>query len=90
MGAPKSTTLSSAIALFDPCQQPIDADDRLRLVERRSVADARQHAAGLTQLLQRVREGVDANRNGSVEATRMEGGLTAAIGAAARAGLQSR
>lgn len=54
------------------------------------VAEARQHAAAMTELLQRVREGVDANRNGTVEAVRMEGGLNAALAAGARAGLQSR
>ncbi|HEX6069881.1 MAG TPA: hypothetical protein VFZ18_08655 [Longimicrobiaceae bacterium] len=54
------------------------------------IAEARQHAAAMTELLQRVKEGVDANRNGTVEAVRMEGGLNAALAAAARAGLQSR
>jgi hypothetical protein len=54
------------------------------------VAEARTHAAAMTELLQRVKDGVDANRNGTVEAVRMEGGLNAALAAAARAGLQSR
>lgn len=54
------------------------------------LAEARQHAAAMTQILQRVKDGVDANRNGTVESTRMEGGLSAAIAAAARAGLQGR
>ena len=54
------------------------------------VAEARAHAAAMTELLQRVKDGVDANRNGTVEAVRMEGGLNAALAAAARAGLQSR
>jgi hypothetical protein len=54
------------------------------------VAEARKHAAGMTELLQRVKDGVDANRNGSVEAVRMEGGLNAALSEAPRAGLRSR
>jgi hypothetical protein len=51
------------------------------------VAEARKHAAALTQLLQKLLTGVDANRNGTVEPTVMEGGLDAAIAAAGAAGL---
>ena len=54
------------------------------------VAEAREHAAALTQLLQRALDGVDANRNGTVESARMEGGLTAAVSEAEKAGLRSR
>lgn len=54
------------------------------------VAEAREHAAALTQLLQRALDGVDANRNGTVEPTRMEGGLSAAVSEAEKAGLRSR
>ncbi len=54
------------------------------------VEEARQHAAGMTELLQRVVDGVDANRNGIVEAAIMEGGLAAALSAAAGAGLAIR
>ena len=48
------------------------------------VAEARRHAAGLTELLTRVLNGVDANRNGTVEPRPMEGGLAAAVAAASR------
>lgn len=54
------------------------------------VDEARQHAAAMTALLQRVIDGVDANRNGIVEAAIMEGGLAAALSAAAGAGLAIR
>jgi hypothetical protein len=53
-------------------------------------AEARKHVAGLTQLLQKLLTGVDADRNGTVSATVMEGGLNAAIAAAGAAGLQLR
>lgn len=52
------------------------------------VAEARKHAAGLTQLLQKLLTGVDADRNGAIQATVMEGGLDAALAAAGAAGLQ--
>ena len=51
------------------------------------VAEARKHAAGQTQLLQKLLTGVDANRNGTVEATVMEGGLNAALRAAGKDGI---
>src|SRR5690606_4099576 len=54
------------------------------------VGEAREHAAGMTQLLQRAVDGVDANRNGTVEPARMEGGLRAGLSEAGRAGLSSR
>lgn len=54
------------------------------------VADAREHAAAMTQLLQKVLDGVDANRNGTVEPVMMEGGLTAALREAGAAGLAVR
>lgn len=52
------------------------------------VAEARRHAAGLSELLGRVLQGVDADRSGSVEPKTMEGGLNAAVDAATRATLQ--
>ena len=48
------------------------------------VAEARRHAAGLTELLNRVLNGVDANRNGAVEPRPMEGGLAVAVAAVSR------
>jgi hypothetical protein len=54
------------------------------------VDEARRHAAGMTELLQRVRDGVDADSDGTVEPARMEGGLNAALSEAAKAGLSSR
>lgn len=54
------------------------------------VTEARKHAAGLTQLLQKLLTGVDADRNGSVEAKVMEGGLDAALSVAGPAGLQTQ
>jgi hypothetical protein len=44
----------------------------------------------MTELLQRVRDGVDADSDGTVEPARMEGGLNAALSEAAKAGLSSR
>lgn len=40
-----------------------------------NVEMAREHAAGMTQLLEKVLNGVDANDNGTVEAKAREGGL---------------
>lgn len=40
---------------------------------------ARSHAAGMTALLQRALDGVDANGNGTVEPVKMEGGLKTAV-----------
>jgi len=51
------------------------------------VADARKHAAGMSELLQKVLNGVDADKNGRVEPTIMEGGLNAAVRAAGEAGV---
>jgi hypothetical protein len=51
------------------------------------VAEARRHAAGMTELLQKVLNGVDADKNGTVEPKMMEGGLNAALRAAGQAGL---
>jgi hypothetical protein len=53
-------------------------------------AEARRHAADLTTLLQRVIDGVDADGDGAAEAKMMEGGLKAALGVAAQAGLRVR
>ena len=53
-------------------------------------APARQHATGLSELLDRVLRGIDADANGVVEAKPMEGGLSAAVDAATRATLQAQ
>ncbi|MDB4881477.1 MAG: hypothetical protein JWL95_243 [Gemmatimonadetes bacterium] len=50
------------------------------------VAEARKHASGMTELLQKVLNGVDADKNGTVEPKMMEGGLNAAVRAAGEAG----
>ncbi|MEO6528516.1 MAG: hypothetical protein ABIP93_18000 [Gemmatimonadaceae bacterium] len=51
------------------------------------VAEARKHAAGMSELLQKVLNGVDADKNGTVEPKMMEGGLNAALRVAGEAGL---
>jgi hypothetical protein len=51
------------------------------------VAEARRHAAGMTELLQKVLNGVDADKNGTIEPKMMEGGLNAAIRAAGEGGV---
>lgn len=51
------------------------------------VAEARKHAAGMTELIQRVLNGVDADKNGTVEPKMMEGGLNAAVRAAGKDGI---
>lgn len=40
---------------------------------------ARQHAAGMTQLLEKALNGVDNNGNGSIEPVKMEGGIATAL-----------
>ena len=49
--------------------------------------EAREHAAGLVPLAERVLNGLDANEDGTVEAIMMEGGLNAMIAQAQAAGL---
>jgi len=51
---------------------------------------AREHAAGMTQLLEKVLNGTDANGNGTVEATVREGGLRVALEQARAADLAGR
>ena len=51
------------------------------------VAEARKHAAGMSELLEKVLNGVDADRNGTVAPRMMEGGLNAALRAAGKEGL---
>jgi hypothetical protein len=51
------------------------------------VAEARKHAAGMSELLQKVLVGLDADKNGKVEPKMMEGGLNAALAAAGTDGL---
>ncbi len=54
------------------------------------VAAARAHAAAMTELLEKVRTGVDANGNDAVEPAMMEGGLDTALQHAALAGIRLR
>jgi len=51
------------------------------------VAEARRHAAGMSGLLQKVLNGEDADKNGTIEPKMMEGGLNSALRAAGQAGL---
>lgn len=51
------------------------------------VAEARKHAAGMSELLEKVLNGVDADKNGTVEPKMMEGGLNAALRVAGKDGL---
>ena len=51
------------------------------------VAEARKHAAGLSELLGKVLDGVDADKNGTVEPKMMEGGLNTALRVAGKDGL---
>lgn len=51
------------------------------------VAEARKHAAGMSELLEKVLNGVDADKNGTVEPKMMEGGLNAALRTAGKDGL---
>jgi hypothetical protein len=51
------------------------------------VAEARKHAAGMSELLQKTLVGLDADKNGKVEPKMMEGGLNAALAAAGTDGL---
>jgi hypothetical protein len=51
------------------------------------VAEARKHAAGMSELLEKVLDGVDADKNGTVEPKMMEGGLNTALRAAGKDGL---
>lgn len=47
---------------------------------------ARDHAAGMTELIEKYIEGIDADDDGTVEAAKMEGGLRAALDQARAAG----
>ena len=51
------------------------------------VTEARKHAAGMSELLEKVLNGVDADKNGTVEPKMMEGGLNAAVRSAGKEGL---
>lgn len=53
------------------------------------LAEARAHAAAMSELLARVLNGVDADGNGTVQTEVMEGGLNAALREAALAGLRA-
>lgn len=55
-----------------------DYDDDLEM--------AKQHAAGMTSLIEKMLQGVDANDNGSIEPVPMEGGLETALQHAGFAG----
>jgi hypothetical protein len=50
-------------------------------------AEARKHAAGMSELLEKVLNGVDADKNGTVEPKMMEGGLNTALRVAGKDGL---
>jgi hypothetical protein len=56
----------------------------------RDLSLAKQHAAGLTRLIQKAIDGVDANSNGSVEPIKMEGGIATAVQHAHLAGFIQR
>ena len=51
------------------------------------VTEARRHAAGMSELLDKVLNGVDADKNGTAEPKMMEGGLNAAVRTAGKDGL---
>lgn len=53
------------------------------------LAEARRHTAGLSDVLARVLQGVDADRDGTVAAAPMEGGLRTALARAARLSIGS-
>jgi hypothetical protein len=52
-------------------------------------AEAREHAAAMSRLLERVLSGVDADSSGVVEPKAMEGGLNSVLQEAGRAGLRA-
>ena len=84
--APSEFWLSSADTgwIFDAYSQAVNI---LKTSYGDDVASARQHAAGMTQLLEKVRAGVDANGNNTVEPVMMEGGLDTALQHARLAGI---
>jgi hypothetical protein len=51
------------------------------------VTEARKHAAGMRELIEKVLNGVDADKSGKVEPKMLEGGLNAALAAAGKDGL---
>lgn len=51
-----------------------------------NLAMARDHAAGMAELIERFIEGIDANDDGSIDAVKMEGGLQAVLEQARAAG----
>ncbi|PQJ33288.1 hypothetical protein BSZ35_00555 [Salinibacter sp. 10B] len=73
--------------LFEALAQ---AQNILKTAYDGDVEMARDHAAGMTQLLKKSLEGVDANGNGTVEAKAQEGGLRAALEQAQAADLARR
>ncbi len=85
--APSGFWLSSADTgwIFDAYTQALNI---LKTSYGDDVASARQHAAGMTQLLERVRAGLDANGNNTVEPAMMEGGLDTALQHARLAGVR--
>ncbi|MDZ4700081.1 MAG: hypothetical protein SH809_10280 [Rhodothermales bacterium] len=84
--APSEFWLSSADTgwIFDAYSQAVNI---LKTSYGDDIGAARKHAAGMTQLLEKVRAGVDANGNNTVEPAMMEGGLDTALQHARLAGI---
>lgn len=84
--APKSFWQSSADTgwLFEVQSQALNI---LKTDYGSDLASAQQHALGLVALLETVRDGIDADQNGRITATRMEGGLLTVQSKAREAGL---
>lgn len=84
--APKTFWQSSADTgwLFEVQAQALNI---LKSNYRGDLVTARQHARDMVDLIDKCRDGIDANDDGEVSAAMMEGGLTAAKLAAQQAGL---
>ena len=76
-------TTSDTGWLFEAFSQAINI---LKTDYEGDVETAREHAAGMTRLLERSLEGLDENDNGTVEPRKMEGGLRIALREAQEAG----
>ena len=53
--------------------------DAVVLHDEDDVATARKHAAAMTELIEKYRNGLDTDADGSVEPAMMEGGLSTAL-----------
>jgi hypothetical protein len=84
--APTEFWLSTADTgwIFDAYSQAVNI---LKTSYGDDIGSARQHAVGMTQLLEKVRAGMDANGNSTVEPTMMEGGIDTALQHARMAGI---